>query len=282
MPKTSHAERDSRRVDESLDNPIERLRLLAGDDDAVANFLDELDVQSPREREMLAELARPGPLARPERFEADHRRLIEALESLRRHGFRGWQVNTRLGPFRYVVRWLVELVARYLVVSHVKTVATQLRNLYWVRELESESNSRDLKLLRPARFDASALVEIMQSREIGVPSFVLAGLLLPFGASVWRLMSGFRFDNWVVALLVGVAGVAIGVGLSWVVLRGAAMASARIRLTVREPLAVVWADVGYCGRPPRDGVRTFAVTAIVLMVAAWIVLPALVAVALAT
>lgn len=282
MSETSHAEPVPGRIDETLDNPLERLRLLAGDDDAIAAFLDELDVSSPREREMLAELARPRPLARPERFDADHRRLIEALESLRRHGFHGSRSGSSLGPFRYVVRWLVQLVARYLVVSYVKTVATQLRNLYWVRELESASNSRELKLLRPARFDANALVEIMQSREIGVPSFVLAGLLLPLGATIWRLMSGFSFDGGVVAVLVGAIGVAVGVGLSWVVLRGCALASARIRLSVREPLAVVWKDVGWCGRPPRDGVRTFAIVAIVLMVAVWIVLPGLVALALAT
>ncbi|HET8741036.1 MAG TPA: hypothetical protein VFM41_00310 [Gaiella sp.] len=282
MSETSHAERDSGHADELLDNPLERLRLLAGNDDAIASFLDELDVQSPREREMLAELARAAPLARPERFEADHRRLIEALETLRRHGYRGWQSTRPLGPFRYVVRWLVELVARYLVVSYLKTVSTQLRNLYWMRELQSASDSTELKLLRPARFDASALVEIVRSREIGVPSFVLAGLLLPLGASIWRLASGFRFDSWVVALLVGAAGVAIGVGLSWIVLRGAAMASARIRLSVREPLQVVWDDVGACGGPPRDGVRTFAVVAIVAMVGVWIVLPALVALALAS
>ncbi len=282
MSGTSHAEPVPGGVDERFDNPLERLRLLAGDDDAVAAFLDELDVSSPREREMLAELARPAPLARPERFEADHRRLIEALESLRRHGFHGWQPNVPLGPARAVVRWLVELVARYLVVSYVKTVVSELRNLYWVRELEAESGSAELKLLRPARFDASALVEVMRSRELGVPSFVIAGLLLPVGASVWRLMSGFRFDSWVVAVVVGAAGVVVGAGLSWIVLRGSAMASARIRLSVREPLGIVWEDVGYCGRPPRDGVRSFAIVAIVLMVGVWIVLPALVALALAT
>jgi hypothetical protein len=281
MSETSHATPVPGRIDETLDNPLERLRLLAGDDDAIASFLDELDVQSPREREMLAELARAGPLARPERFEADHRRLIEALESLRRHGFHGSRAGSSLGPFRVVVRWLVQLVARYLVVSYVKTVASQMRNLYWVRELEAESNSRDLKLLRPARFDASALVEIMRSRELGVPSFVIAGLLIPLGATIWRLMSGFRFDSWVVAVLVGAAGVAIGVGFSWVVLRGCALASARIRLSVWEPLCTVWEDIGSCGRPPRDGVRTFAVVAIVLMVAVWMVLPGLVALALA-
>ena len=281
MSETSHAEPISGHVDETLDNPLERLRLLAGDDDAVAAFLDELEVSSPREREMLAELARPGPLAHPDRFEADHRRLVEALESLRRHGFHGSQSGSSLGPFRYVVRWLVELVARYLVVSYVKTVATRMRNLYWLREMESRSDSTELRLLRPARFDATALIEIMRSREIGIPSFVLAGLLLPLGATIWRLMSGFRFDSWVVAVVVGAAGVAIGVGFSWVVLRGCALASARIRLSVWEPLNVVWADIGSCGRPPRDGVRTFAIVAIVLMVAVWIVLPGLVALAFA-
>jgi hypothetical protein len=70
MSETSHAEPVRGRIDARLDNPLERLRLLAGDDEAIASFLDELAVSSPREREMLAELARPAPLARPERFEA--------------------------------------------------------------------------------------------------------------------------------------------------------------------------------------------------------------------
>ena len=41
-------------VGKAFDNPLERLRLLSGDDDAIASFLDELDVSSPRERELLA------------------------------------------------------------------------------------------------------------------------------------------------------------------------------------------------------------------------------------
>ncbi len=266
---------------EAFDNPLERLRLLSGDDDAIATFLDELDVQSPREREMLAELARPSVLARPDRFDADHRHAIEALETLRRHGFHGSQAGAGLGPFRLVVRWLVQLVARYLVVSYVKEVSTTLRNLYWMREMEAAPDSRELKLLRPARFDANYLVEIMRSREIGVPSFVIAGLLIPLGASIWRLMTGFTFDDWWVALLIGLVGVAIGVALSWIVLRGSAMASTRIRLAVREPLQAVWDSVGHCGRPPKDGSRKFAIISIVLMVGVWVVFPAIVALALA-
>ncbi len=267
---------------DEVENPLERLRLLSGDDDAIAAFLDELDVSSPREREMLAELTRRSPLARPDRFDADHRRAIEALESLRRHGFHGSQAAASLGPFGTVVRWLIGLVARYLVVSHVKDVALQMRNLYWAREMEAASNSAELKLLRPARFDAQALVEIMRSREIGVPSFVLAGILIPLTATLWRLASGFTFAHWWIAALVGVLGIAIGIGLSWIVLRGTALASSRIRLSVRQPLRAVWDDVGHCGAPPKDGCRKFAIVAIALTAGVWIVLPTLVAVAVAT
>ncbi len=282
MSDASSLDDNTRGLAEAYDNPLERLRLLSGDDDAIASFLDSLDVDSPRERELLAELARTAVVARPERFDHDHRRLIEALESLRRHGFHGSQAGSSLGPGRYAVRWLVELVARYLVVSHVKSVATSMRNLYWLREMEAESDSQEFKLLRPARFDASSLCEIMRSREIGVPSFVIAGLLISLGATMWRLLTGFTFEDWWVALAMGLAGVAIGFGLSWIVLRGTALASSRIRVSVREPLAAVWDDIGRCGRPPRDRSRTFAIVAITLMVTVWIVLPALVAVAFAT
>ena len=279
MSDAASLDDNTRALDDAFDNPLERLRLLSGDDDAVAAFLDELDVDSPRERELLAELARTRILARPERFDTDHRRLIEALESLRRHGFHGSRAASALGPGRHVVRWLIELVARYLVVSYVKSVATSLRNLYWMREMEAESDSRELKLLRPARFDATALCEIMRSREIGVPSFVIAGLLIPLGATLWRLLTGFTFENWWVAALVGLIGVAIGLGLAWIVLRGTALASSRIRVAVREPLQAVWDDIGNCGAAPRDRSRNFAAIAIVLAVGVWIVLPTLVALA---
>ena len=51
-----------------LDNPIERLELLAGDDEAISSFLDQIDVTGPRDREMLGELARTRTLADLEAF----------------------------------------------------------------------------------------------------------------------------------------------------------------------------------------------------------------------
>jgi hypothetical protein len=268
-------------LEEAYDSPLERLQLLGGDDEAIAAFLDEIDVRGPRDREMLRELARPAPLARPERFDADHRRVLVALESLRRHGHHGATAGDDLGPLRTPIRYLVELVARYVVVAHCKNVALQLRNLYWLREMQSESGSKELELLRPARFDGQALVEITKGREIGVPTFVIGAVLIPAGLSIWRLATG-TVREWWIALLVGAIAAAVGLVISWFVLRGAALASRRIRLPLREPLAELWRTVGHCGSPPKDQSRRFAIVAITLTLGVWIVLPLLVTLSLAS
>jgi len=267
-------------LEELYDNPLERLQLLGGDDAAIAAFLDEIDVRGPRDREMLRELARTSSLARPEQFEDDHRRVLIGIESLRRHGYHGASANPALGPLRTPVRFLVELVARYVVVSHVKNVAVNLRNLYWLREMQSEPESAEAALLRKARSDAQALVDITKSREIGVPAFVIGGLLIPAALSLWRLASGATREWWI-ALLAGAIGVAIGLAISWFVLRGAALASRRIRLSVAVPLGELWQTVGSCGSAPKDQSRRFATVAITLTLTVWIVLPLLVTLSLA-
>jgi hypothetical protein len=231
---------------------------------------------------MLIELARTSPVARPERFSPDHRLAVAALESLRRHGYHGSRAAAKWGPLRPVARWGIQLVARYIVLSYVKSVAKAMRDLYVMREIESESNSRELKLFRPARFDAQHLVDISSERELGVPAFVIGGLLIPLAATAYRLTTGVALGSWVRAAVVGVIGVLIGVAISWVVLRGSALASRRIRLSTREPLRTLWATVGQCGNPPRDRSRTFAVVAITLTVGAWIVLPTLVGISFLT
>ncbi len=53
MSDASSLDDNTRGLAEAYDNPLERLRLLSGDDDAIAAFLDSLDVDSPRERELL-------------------------------------------------------------------------------------------------------------------------------------------------------------------------------------------------------------------------------------
>jgi hypothetical protein len=267
-------------MNDAYDNPLERLELLAGNDDAIAAFLDEIDVRGPRERRMLGELARTTTLSDPDRFEQAHRRVVAALETVHRHGFRGSRAADRIGPFKFVARFFVQLIARYIVVSYVRNVSRSLRNLYYLREIQAPSGSRELELLRPARFDAHAMTEtVFRDKELGVPSFVIGGLFLPGLLSLGRLTGVLDSKLW--ASVAGLIGALIALIASWIVLRGTAMASRRIRLALAEPLVVLWNTIGHCGDPPRDQSRTFAIVAIVLTVAWWVVIPALIGLAFA-
>ena len=89
-----------------------------------------------------------------------------------------------------------------------------------------------------------------------------------------RLGQGIASDSWRVALATSIAGCVVFVAISWVILRGAAMASRRIRLVARGPIEALWEVVGSAGRPPSDHSRKFAVVAITLTFAGWIVIPA--------
>lgn len=213
-----------------VDNPIERLELLAGDEEAVAAFLDQIEVDSPRDREMLGELARTTTLADPARFPASHRRAVTALETLGRHGYHGSLAASAAGPAKNAIRWFIQLVARFVVVSYLRQASLEMRNLYWLREMETDATAPERLELRRARDDADALVAIFKRREIGLPSFVIGGLLIPVFATGWRLAEGVAFRNLWVAIATGIVTVLVVVGGSWVILRGAAMASRRIRL----------------------------------------------------
>jgi hypothetical protein len=267
--------------DERFDNPIERLRLLGEDDDAISSFLDTLDVTTPREREMLAELARPRPLADPAAFPDAHRHLVEALESLGRHGYQGSGAGRRWGPLRFVVPFLVRLTARYLVVSFMRQVSTDVRNLYWLREMETPSDAPERPMLRRARHDAEGLVVVLKRSQLGLPTFALGGILLPVGVSISRVATG-ALDSPTQAAILGLTGTLIVVLAAHGILHGTAVASRRIRLATREPLAAVWTAVGWCGQPPRDQSRTFAIVAITLTTLAWLVIPVAIGLAVAT
>ena len=180
-------------------NPIEQLKLLSGNDDEIARYLDALEVTTPRERELLTEIARTRPLARPERFPVDHRQMVEALESLARHGYRGSSAGRRLGPLQPVARWGVQLVARYLVVSHIRNVSTTMRNLYALREIQALPGSFERRELRRARMDGERMVEALKRNSIGVPTFLVGGAAFSILATIGRASGLLEDTRWALA-----------------------------------------------------------------------------------
>ncbi|MFN8223497.1 MAG: hypothetical protein U0R50_09690 [Gaiellales bacterium] len=261
------------------EEPFERLKLLSGSDDEVASYLDSIEVSSPREREMLTEISRTAPLVDPGRFPVAHRNVVEALESLARHGYRGSRAGARVGPLRMVVRFGVELVARYVVVSYIRSLTTSLRNLYGLREAQAVPSSQSRLELHRARVDAERMVDALKQRELGIPTFLIGGAIIPVAASIGRATGLLR--DFKLAGIVGAVGVLVALLVSWLILRGTAMASRRIRLATRGPVASLWAAIGHCGNPPRDQSRKFVIAAIVLTLGSWIIVPLFLAIAFA-
>jgi hypothetical protein len=271
----------ARSVFDDVDAWLDRVQLVDESDEEVAKFLDSLDLHGPQEREMLAELARKVPLARPDDFPAAHLRAVAALETLGRHGYRSAVPPRWLKP-RFVGRFVVELVARYVVISYLRRVATDLRNLYWLRAMQSPVGTKERPMLRRARVEAEGLMVVFKRRELGLPSFVIGGVLVPLLLTLFRLLRGLSLNTWWASTIVAVVGALIVLVIAAVVLRGAAMASRRIRLATRAPLETLWSVVGSAGSPPRDQSRKFAVVAIVLTTLTWFVLPAAIAIAFLT
>jgi hypothetical protein len=263
---------------EEIDNPIERLKLLSDDDDEIAKYLDAIEVTSPREREMLHEISRTRPLAQPERFPQAHRNMVESLEALARHGYHGTRAGAHAGPLRWFVRYGVELVARYLVVSYIRGISTRLRNLYILREIQAMPGTHDRRELRRARMDADRMVDALKTKELALPAFLIA-LAIPVFASLGHA-TGF-LSRTPVAAGVGVAGMLIALAASWLILRGAALASRRNRLATRGPLTALWQTIGWCGNPPKDQTRTFVIISVSLTLGCWIIVPVIVGIGIA-
>jgi hypothetical protein len=276
---TAEPPKEQEELREEIDNPIERLKLLSGSDAEIAKYLDAIEVTSPREREMLHEIARTRPLAQPDRFPQAHRNVAEALESLARHGWHGTRAGSHAGPLRWFVRWGVALVARYLVVSQIRTISTRLRNLYGLREIQAIPGTQERRELRRARMDSERMVDALKTKELALPAFLFA-LALPVVAALGRATGWLSSTP--VATAVGVVGMLIALAASWFILRGAALASRRIRLATSGPVKTLWETIGWCGNPPKDETRTFVIISVSLTLGCWIIVPVLIGIAIAT
>ena len=96
------------------------------------------------------------------------------------------------------------------------------------------------RLLRRARAEAEGLIVVFSRRELGLPSFVIGGLLVPLTLTALRLAQGVSFVSWWATTIAAVLGGIVVLSASWVILRGTAMASRRIRLATQRPLDALW------------------------------------------
>ncbi len=239
---------------------------------AADSILDQVGASDDVDRRIILELAAKRPLGHPDRFEEAHSGAMRAIEVLDRNAASGVRI-ARLGPLAPVAQYVVQQVVHFLVKSHIRNLVTNIQNLYQRREAAALDGDPSRRLLTRARIQTDRVAQGYRGNPLGVPTFLLGGAFL---STIIGSLQGFVLSAVgstigqiiLVAVLFGIM-----VAASWALLRGAAIARRRIRLTTVAPMEALYQTIGRCGNPPGDQARVFALIALILMAIAWLIIP---------
>ncbi len=253
---------------------IDALRVLRAESpEQQGAILEQIAVKGRAEQDIVKELSKVRPLWRPDRFEEAHRMAMRSLEVLDRNGARPPKMP-RLGPLTPVAGYVVQQMTRWIVKGYQNRLVTRLRKLYERREANSEWGSREHVILRRARINAVQVEQGFKGNQLGLPTFLLGGAILSTVVSGLRAFFGWAISGIVGILVFAVVLALVFAGLAWAALYAAGVARRRIRLSTDQPIKALFETIGACGNPPKDDSYTFAVYAIVLLVLAWVLIPA--------
>jgi hypothetical protein len=255
---------DRNLVVDELSERLSAFKQLAKDDvEGASALLDQFGAKGKVEADIVSELSKIKPLWLSGRFEEAHRLAMRSLEVLDRNGARAPKLPP-MGPLQPIAAFLVQLVARFIVRNHQAEVIKAIKHLYIRRESQCPPTSPERFIVRRARIDAERVQPTLKSNPIGVPAFLLGGAFLSsILSSISRGLSSASSSRTGVLIAAFVLCVVIALA-SWIVVRGAAVARTRIRLSLDKPLAALWETIGAAGKPPKDQARVFALIATLL------------------
>jgi len=239
---------------------------------AADDILDQVGANDAVDRRIILQLAAKRPLGHPDRFEEAHSGAMRALEVLDRNAASGVRVSS-LGPLAPVAQYIVQQVVHFLVKSHIRNVVNNLQNLYNRREAAALEGDPSRRLLTRARIATDRVAQGYRGNPLGFPTFLLGGAFL---STIIGSLQGFvlsAVDSTVGRIILIAVLFGVMVAASWALLRGAAIARRRIKLTTDQPMQALYQTVGRCGNPPRDQARVFALIALILMAVAWLAIP---------
>lgn len=258
---------------DDLDEKFEAFQAFRkSDSEAAETILDTLGAQDDVDRDIVLELSSPRPLGHPDRFLKAHALTIRALEVLDRNGARGVRVSG-LGPLGPVAAYLIQQVAHFIVRSYQSSVVDSMLQLYARREANADADDPARRMLTRARIHMTRLAPGFKRSPLGIPTFLLGGAVLSTLLQVVLSLVNSALESlWSRAVATVILGLIIAAA-AWIILRGAAVARRRIRLTTDPPLEALWETIGRCGGPPRDQSRTIALIAIILTFIPWVLIP---------
>lgn len=260
-----------------LDDLSDRLgafQLLRKSDPAAADdVLSDIGAAGKVERQIVLELGALRPLGHPDRFVEAHQIFMRSLEVLDRNGARAPEVRGVPGPLRPIAQYLAGLVARFIVRNYQASVVDNVRNLYTRREAATAPDDPARRMLSRARIHAERVSPGYKRNPLGVPTFLLGGAVLSGLVGALQNAAGVAVATTGARVVATIVLFGLFFVSSWAVLRGAAVARRRIRLTMVQPLRALYETIGRCGDPPKDQSRQFAIISVVLTGIAWFVLP---------
>ncbi len=262
-------------VIDEIGDTLERFRLLRKSDAAATDdLLDGLGASSQVERDIILQLSATRPLGHPERFVDAHGLALRSLEVLDRNGSRASKPPRALGPLRPVASFFIQLVTRFLVKQHQRSVIDSIKDLYLQRLAWCRADDPARPMLLRANRDVQRAADTFKNNPVGVPTFLLGGFLVSGIGSLLRSLSDAAGGSRTTATVALVVVTILLGAMAWTILRAAAVARRRIKLTIEGPLDALWETVGRAGNPPQDQARQFALYAIVITALAWLVVPA--------
>lgn len=234
--------------------------------------LDALGASDEVDRQILLELGAPKPLFLPHRFLQAHALMIRSLEVLDRNGTRKPPVP-KLGPIRPLLAYLIEVAAKFVVRSHLRSLTESIHKLYVRREANSLPDDPARPLLRRGRADMERMLPAFKRNPLALPGFLLGGAVLSsiLGALA-DAVSAFT-DGGLGSIIATTIFVLIGLLGAYVILKGAAVAHRRIAMTTDKPAAALYETIGRAGDPPNDKSGTFAIISIILLSVAILLVP---------
>jgi hypothetical protein len=264
----------SKRYDAILDQ-FDALRVLRAGGETQGDVLEELAELGVPEHDIAEQLLAAWPLAQPERFEEAHRSMMRGLEVLERNGGRKAAV-TRVGPLNPLASVIVASVAGGIADQYRSSLLQRLRRIYATREASSIPGSSEHHMLRRARFQATWVSDAFGGAHVPATALLVGGGALSAAFAVIRGTLGPLFQSKLATILLLLVLAAIVFCLAWAFLYAGGVARRRIRLSTDLSVRTLWTAMGACGAPPKDHSYILALLAIVLLLAAWIVVPVIV------
>ena len=248
---------------DDLVNRLDSFQMLRKSTGADADqVLTELGATSEIDREIVLQLGAKRPLGHPQRFEEAHSLAIRSLEVLDRNGHRSVPVPN-LSFLSPVVSFLVQIVTQFIVRSYISRVIDSMYRLYERREAASPADWEHLPMLTRARIHTERIRPGFKRSKLALPGFLFGGVILsPLIGVVQSAISSLNNEPVRLGLLIVLF--LLMTTVSWVLVKGSAVARRRIRLTAENPIKALYQIIGRCGNPPGNMSTVFAVISLIL------------------